>query len=97
MSRYFETWLRRSSHISRWVNFDLARAFHMRMACMALALSIIHGLAHMTGDFNYGSRPEQQQALADLLGVETAPFHSYKDFMCVKNDTGVVFFLTFRL
>lgn len=41
MSRHFSTFLRRSYLISRFVNWDLSQAFHIRMSCSSRACTLL--------------------------------------------------------
>ncbi|OJD40717.1 fad-binding domain-containing protein [Diplodia corticola] len=79
MSRYFSTILRRSYHISRFINFDLSQEFHIKISCVALALSTLHAIGHLTGTFIYGTSPQSQAKVAILLGPAAAnqPYSSY--------------------
>ena len=73
MSRHFSTWLRRSYTISRFVNWDLSRAFHIKMSIAGLFFASLHAIGHLTGTFLYGSRPAQQNAVARILGPDAVP------------------------
>ncbi|KAL6246739.1 hypothetical protein RBB50_006046 [Rhinocladiella similis] len=73
MSRWFSTWLRKSYYISRIVNWDLSQSFHVKISCVALALSTLHTIGHLSGSFVFGSRPDRQQAVAVLLGPDAIP------------------------
>lgn len=80
MSRHFATFIRRFYLLSRFINVDLNQAFHIIMACVALALATLHAIGHLTGTFLYSSRPAQQDNLAGILGPE-AVRRSYRDFV----------------
>ncbi|KAF6811473.1 nadph oxidase 4 [Colletotrichum musicola] len=73
MSRYFSTFLRRSYHISRFINWDLGQAFHIKISIVALVLASLHAIGHLTGSFNWGSRPDRQDAVAEVLGPDMVP------------------------
>ncbi|KAJ9645958.1 hypothetical protein H2199_003001 [Coniosporium tulheliwenetii] len=73
MSRWFSTWLRRSRLISRFVNFDLSQAFHVKISIVALGFATLHAIGHLTGSFLYGSRPAQQDDVAAALGPDAVP------------------------
>ncbi|WYZ41764.1 hypothetical protein EsH8_V_000659 [Colletotrichum jinshuiense] len=73
MSRYLSTFLRRSYHVSRFVNWDLSQAFHIKISVVALALASLHAVGHLTGSFYHGSRPENQDRVADVLGPDMVP------------------------
>lgn len=73
MSRYFATFMRRSTRISRFVNWDLSQAFHIRISLAALALATLHAVGHLSGSFNWGSRPQNQEAVGNLIGADMVP------------------------
>lgn len=73
MSRYFSTFLRRSYHLSRFINWDLSQEFHIKISIVALVLASLHALGHLSGTFNWGSRPERQDAVGVLLGEDQVP------------------------
>ncbi|KAK1700216.1 FAD-binding domain-containing protein [Colletotrichum godetiae] len=73
MSRYVSTMLRRSYRVSRFVNWDLSQAFHIKISCLALALATLHAIGHLTGSFYHGSRPANQDAVAVVLGPDAVP------------------------
>ncbi|OMP86160.1 Superoxide-generating NADPH oxidase heavy chain subunit A [Diplodia seriata] len=79
MSRYFSTFLRKSYYLSRFINWDLSQEFHIKIACVALVLSTLHGIGHLTGTFVYGSSPESQPHVAALLGPKAygQPYKAY--------------------
>lgn len=83
MSRWFATFCRRSYTLSRFINWDLSQAFHIRISIAALCLSCLHAIGHLTGTFLYGSRPSQQEDLAVILGTAAVPM-TYADFVWVK-------------
>ncbi|KAF7504574.1 hypothetical protein GJ744_002069 [Endocarpon pusillum] len=73
MSRWLATFLRRFYLLSRFINWDLSRSFHIKMSICALCLATLHAIGHLTGTFLYGSRPAQQPKVAILLGQEAVP------------------------
>ncbi|ROT41551.1 hypothetical protein SODALDRAFT_357605 [Sodiomyces alkalinus F11] len=73
MSRYFSTWLRRSYYISRFFNWDLSQDFHIRISCVAIFFATLHAIGHLSGSFVSASRPENQDAVARLLGPDMVP------------------------
>lgn len=73
MSRHFSTFLRRSYWISRFINWDLSQAFHIKMSICGLFFASLHAIGHLTGTFLYGSRRSRQDAVAALLGPEAIP------------------------
>lgn len=73
MSRWFSTWMRRSYHISRAINWDLSQSFHVKVSCVAIALATLHAIGHLSGSFVFGSRSNRQNAVATLLGPDAVP------------------------
>ncbi|KAF9882242.1 hypothetical protein CkaCkLH20_00278 [Colletotrichum karsti] len=73
MSRYFSTFLRRSYYVSRFINWDLSQAFHIRISIAALLLATLHAIGHLTGSFYHGSRPQNQDRVAEVLGPDMVP------------------------
>ncbi|KAK5659343.1 hypothetical protein OQA88_1436 [Cercophora sp. LCS_1] len=73
MSRYFSTFLRRSYYISRFINWDMSQAFHITISCVALTLATLHAIGHLGGSFVWGSRKENEDIVAILLGPDAVP------------------------
>ncbi|KAK1833052.1 PaNox3 NADPH oxidase encoded by the PaNox3 protein [Podospora conica] len=73
MSRYFSTFLRRSYYISRFINWDMSQAFHISISCVALVLATLHAIGHLSGSFVWGSRKENEESVAILLGPDAVP------------------------
>lgn len=73
MSRYFSTFLRRSYYVSRFINWDLSQDFHIRISIVAICLATLHAIGHLSGSFNWGSRPENEGRVEALLGPGTVP------------------------
>ena len=73
MSRHFSTFLRRSYWISRFVNWDLSQAFHIKMSICGLFFASLHAIGHLTGTFLHGSKPAQQDDVRRLLGPDAVP------------------------
>ncbi|KAK1993885.1 FAD-binding domain-containing protein [Colletotrichum falcatum] len=73
MSRYFSTWMRRSYYVSRFVNWDLSQSFHIKTSAAALAFATLHAVGHLTGSFYHGSRPANQDRVAEVLGPGAVP------------------------
>lgn len=71
MSRYVSTVLRKIKWVSRFINLDLSQAFHIKMSIIALLLSTIHVVGHVSGSFVYGTRPSQQGYVSDVLGPDS--------------------------
>ncbi|KAF7561034.1 hypothetical protein G7046_g3100 [Stylonectria norvegica] len=87
MSRYFSTFLRRSYYISRFLNWDLSQAFHIRISCAAFVLVVLHSLGHLTGTFLHGSRPANREAAAQIIGPGR---WNYMDFVrSIPGYTGI--------
>ncbi|KAK4098459.1 hypothetical protein N658DRAFT_517950 [Parathielavia hyrcaniae] len=89
MSRYFSTFLRRSYYISRFINWDLSQAFHIRISCVALVLATLHAIGHLSGTFNWGSRPENQDAVAMILGPDMVPRPYIEYIRSLPGFTGI--------
>lgn len=89
MSRYFSTFLRRSYHVSRFINWDLSQTFHIYMSCVALALATIHAVGHLSGSFVWGGLAYQPQALETLYGPNR-PLRTYRDYIAsLPGATGI--------
>ncbi|KAK5714053.1 hypothetical protein LTR15_010961 [Elasticomyces elasticus] len=73
MSRHFSTWLRRSYYISRFINWDLSQAFHIKMSIAGLTFATLHAIGHLSGSFVFGSSRRRQGAVAQALGPDTVP------------------------
>ncbi|KAK2062699.1 FAD-binding domain-containing protein [Colletotrichum caudatum] len=89
MSRYFSTWMRRSYHVSRFVNWDLIQSFHINISIAALAFATLHAIGHLTGSFYHGSRPSNQDRVAEVLGPDMVP-RSYAGYVrTLPGATGI--------
>jgi dual oxidase len=87
--RYFSTGLRRFYHVSRFVNWDHAQAFHIRISIVAIVLASLHAIGHLTGSFVWGSRAENQEGVAGVLGPSPVPWR-YQDYVAtIPGFTGV--------
>ncbi|KXJ96050.1 FAD-binding domain-domain-containing protein [Microdochium bolleyi] len=87
MSRYFSTFLRKFYYVSRFINWDLSQEFHIRMSIVALVLATLHAIGHLSGSFNWGSRPDRQDAVEALLGQRMR----YTDFLGTRPGiTGLI-------
>ncbi|KAM7187231.1 FAD-binding domain containing protein [Naviculisporaceae sp. PSN 640] len=73
MSRYVSTLLRRSYHLSRFINWDLSQSFHIKISCVALFLSTLHTIGHLSGTFRVGSEESREPKVALLLGADDTP------------------------
>jgi len=73
MSRYLSTFLRRSYYISRFINWDMSQTFHIAISCVAVTLATLHAIGHLSGSFVWGSRVENEDAVAMLLGPDAVP------------------------
>lgn len=89
MSRYFSTWLRRSYHISRVFNWDLSQEFHIRISCVAIFLASLHAIGHLTGSFRDGSKAENQDGVAEVLGDDVGRMHYIDYVRTMPGVTGV--------
>lgn len=89
MSRYLSTWLRRSYHISRLFNWDLSQEFHIRISCVAILLATLHALGHLTGSFRSGSDPNNEEAVAAILGPDAVPRPYIEYVRSIPGFTGI--------
>jgi respiratory burst oxidase len=80
MSRWLATLCRKSYLISRFVNWDHSRSFHIQMSCLALLLALTHTIGHLSGTFVYGSARSRQKHLKQYMG-KTYVRRSYRDFV----------------
>ncbi|KAH9885687.1 FAD-binding domain-containing protein [Xylariomycetidae sp. FL2044] len=80
MSRYFSTFMRRWYYVSRFINWDRSQAFHIRMSIVAIVLATLHAIGHLSGSFVWGSRPENENAVANVLGQHMVP-RPYGDYV----------------
>jgi len=80
MSRWWSTSMRRFYYISRFINWDHAQAFHILMSIETLIFATLHAIGHLSGSFNFGSRPNRQAAVGQLLGQDAIPKH-YIDYI----------------
>lgn len=90
MSRWFATACRQFYHLSRFVNWDRNQSFHIWMACVALFFGTLHGIGHLAGTFNLGSRASGRHAAVLLLGTDDVP-SSYVSYLRTRPGwTGLV-------
>ena len=80
MSRWFQTFIRKSYYVSRFVNSDKSQTFHIYISICALVLASLHALGHLSGTFVFGSRADRQPAVAALLGPDAVP-RPYVDYV----------------
>lgn len=73
MSRWFQTFMRKSYYVSRFINSDKSQSFHIYISICAICLATLHAIGHLSGTFNFGSRANRQDAVAALLGPEAVP------------------------
>lgn len=73
MSRWFQTYIRKSYYVSRFINSDKSQSFHIYISISAIVLASLHAIGHLSGTFNYGSRADRQPAVAMLLGADAVP------------------------
>ena len=90
MSRHFSTFLRRSYWISKFINWDLSQAFHIKMSICGLFFASLHAIGHLTGTFLYGSRPAQQDAVERILGADAVPRPYARYVRSLPGWTGIV-------
>ena len=87
-SRYLPTALRRSRLLSLIFNWDLSHNFHIRIAYVALAFSMVHAIGHLTGTFVAGSRGSNRTEVDHQIGPD---FRCYTDYMRTRAGfTGVI-------
>lgn len=73
MSRHLATFLRRNYALSRFINWDHSQKFHIYMSMCGLFFASLHAIGHLTGSMLYGSRPAQQDDVAEYLGPDAVP------------------------
>ncbi|KAI4728763.1 hypothetical protein E4T49_03546 [Aureobasidium sp. EXF-10728] len=92
MCRWLSTALRRFYWISRFVNWDLSQAFHIKMSIVALVFASLHAIGHLTGSMLYASRPAQQDEVAAFLGPQAVPRPYVAWLQSLPGWTGLVSF-----
>ncbi|KAG9948388.1 hypothetical protein KCU85_g5029, partial [Aureobasidium melanogenum] len=92
MCRWLSTALRRFYWISRFVNWDLSQAFHIKMSIVALLFASLHAIGHLTGSMLYASRPAQQDEVAAFLGSGAVPRPYVAWIRSLPGWTGLVIF-----
>ncbi|KAH0278175.1 hypothetical protein KCU91_g2673, partial [Aureobasidium melanogenum] len=92
MCRWLSTALRRFYWISRFVNWDLSQAFHIKMSIVALVFASLHAIGHLTGSMLYASRPAQQDEVAAFLGSGAVPRPYVAWIRSLPGWTGLVIF-----
>lgn len=80
MSRWFQTFMRKSYYVARFVNADHSQAFHIYISICAMVLATLHAIGHLSGTFVFGSRADRQPAVGALLGADVVP-RSYADYV----------------
>lgn len=80
MSRWFQIYIRKSYHVSRFINPDKSQSFHIYISCCAVVLATLHAIGHLSGTFVFGSRANRQDAVAALLGPHAVP-RPYVEFI----------------
>ncbi|KEQ66030.1 uncharacterized protein M437DRAFT_41755 [Aureobasidium melanogenum CBS 110374] len=92
MCRWLSTALRRFYWISRFVNWDLSQAFHIKMSIVALVFASLHAIGHLTGSMLFASRPAQQDEVAAFLGPDAVPRPYVAWIRSLPGWTGLVIF-----
>lgn len=69
MSRWLAT-IGRYFGIHKYLNWDRHRYFHIRMAVMALVLSLLHTFGHVTGTIPTAVQSGHHHAVEDLIGAK---------------------------
>ena len=87
MSRYFSTILRKSYHVSKYINWDLSQEFHIYMSILAIVLATLHAIGHLSGTFYFGSQPGRAEAIQKVLGMTPESYASYVQTRAYK--TGI--------
>lgn len=72
--------MRRSTRISRFVNFDQSQKFHIQISIVALILATLHAIGHLGGSFVWGSRTENELNVAAVLGPDLVP-RPYRNYL----------------
>ncbi|KAI1261702.1 FAD-binding domain-containing protein [Xylariaceae sp. FL1019] len=89
MSRYFSTFMRRWYYVSRFINWDRSQVFHIYLAIVALGLGTLHSIGHLTGTFVTGSFPQNQDAVAKVLGPDVVPLRYIDYISLLPGYTGI--------
>lgn len=90
MSRHFSTFLRRSYWISRFINWDLSQAFHIKMSLCGLFFASLHAIGHLTGTFRDGSKLGNQSDVERILGPDAVPRPYVKYVRSLPGWSGIV-------
>jgi dual oxidase len=69
MSRWLAT-ICRYFGSQKYLNWDRHRYFHIRMAIMALVLSLLHTCGHVMGTFPTAMQAEHRQVVRGLIGTK---------------------------
>ncbi|ORY85106.1 FAD-binding domain-domain-containing protein [Protomyces lactucae-debilis] len=68
MSRWLATLARYSYWVARFVNFDRAQSFHIKISIFAMLMATLHAIGHLTGTFLYSSRPGREATVETVVG-----------------------------
>jgi respiratory burst oxidase len=68
MSRWMATLARYDYWLARFVNFDRAQSFHIKISIFAMAMATLHAIGHLTGTFLYSSRSGRESTVEAVLG-----------------------------
>lgn len=82
LSDQFILFKRQSRYLRRFVDWEYAQSFHIKMACLSFLLGIIHAIAHLTGTYRHGLQHPQALAfqLSQMKSETTIP-STYLGFM----------------
>jgi len=90
MSRWFQTFIRKSYYVSRFINSDKSQSFHIYISICAICLATLHAIGHLSGTFNFDSRVSRQDAVAALLGPDAVPRPYVAYIRALPGWTGLV-------
>ncbi|UZJ51195.1 hypothetical protein CBS101457_000515 [Exobasidium rhododendri] len=81
MSRTCASLVRRSKYLRSFVDWEYARNFHIKMACLAYFFGIFHGISHLTGTYKHALAHPEALAIEIWKKPGTPVPATYMDFM----------------